>query len=444
MYQLANIGIIISYFAIGIVTRLIITPVDYYLIDHLDCSAADYSVYKTLHRLPWSLKVICGIISDSIPIAGYRRKPWLVIGWTFFIVFNLWLVKIGDPSINQTIILVFLLTCFLVLADVCTDTLCVERAQFEPEAVRGNFQNVGFIYRSFGRIIGAVLGAFLYDNGTRYSMDIGQIFLLDALVPVGMMTFCSWPLLELVGTHIVPTLTEQLNEVWRLLQLKAVWYPMIFIYTFGIMQIPNQAWKNYLVYGLGFNDAELGYVTIMSAVLGCVGYILYKLFLYQTSWRLIYIWTGVISSIFSLIQVLLVLGVNRKLGIPDVVFAVGDDAIVSLMEGLHSMPTVTMYVMLCGGDDLSGYGAEGTTFALLTTIGSLAGTVANDIGTVLTGIWDVSNDTLAAGDYSGILKLTLLCSLLQLSPLLLINILPDSRYIIIVTITITLTNYYYY
>jgi hypothetical protein len=138
------------------------------------------------------------------------------------------------------------------------------------------------------------------------------------------------------------------------------------------------------------------------------------------------------------------LGVNRKIGIPDVLFAVGDDAIVSLMEGLHSMPTVTMYVMLCGGDDLSGYGAEGTTFALLTTIGSLAGTVANDIGTVLTGIWDVSNDTLAAGDYSGILKLTLLCSLLQLSPLLLINILPDSRYIIIVTITITLTNYYYY
>lgn len=118
---------------------------------------------------------------------------------------------------------------------------------------------------------------------------------------------------------------------------------------------------------------------------------------------------------------------NRRLGIPDVFFVVGDDAIVSLMEGLHSMPSITMYVMICGGEDLSGYGAEGTTFALLTTIGSLAGTVANDIGTVLTGIWDVSNDTLEAGDYSGILKLTVLCSILQLTPLLLINMLPDNR-----------------
>ena len=242
----------------GIVTRLIITPVDYYLIDHLDCSAADYSVYKTLHKLPWSLKVVCGIISDSIPIAGYRRKPWLIIGWIGFVIFNLLLVKIGDPSITQTIVLVFLLTCFLVLADVCTDTLCVERAAFEPEAVRGNLQNVGFIYRSLGKIIGAVMGAFLYDNGTRYSMDIGQIFLLDAVVPIVSMTFCSWPLLELVGTHLVPTFSEQMKEVWRLLQLKAVWYPMIFIYTYGILQVPNQAWKNYLVYGLGFNDAQLG------------------------------------------------------------------------------------------------------------------------------------------------------------------------------------------
>ena len=51
-------------------------------------------------------------------------------------------------------------------------------------------------------------------------------------------------------------------------------------------------------------------------------------------------------------------------------------------------------------------GAEGTTFALLTTLASLAGTVASDFGSWLTIVWDVSNDTLASGDYSGILKLS--------------------------------------
>jgi hypothetical protein len=39
----------------------------------------------------------------------------------------------------------------------------------------------------------------------------------------------------------------------------------------------------------------------------------------------------------------------------------------------------------------------------------------------------VSNATLEAGDYSGILKLTILTSLLQIAPICLVFILPDSK-----------------
>jgi hypothetical protein len=39
----------------------------------------------------------------------------------------------------------------------------------------------------------------------------------------------------------------------------------------------------------------------------------------------------------------------------------------------------------------------------------------------------VSNDALAAGDYSGMLKLTLLTSFLQIVPLSLVFLLPDSK-----------------
>ena len=53
-------------------------------------------------------------------------------------------------------------------------------------------------------------------------------------------------------------------------------------------------------------------------------------------------------------------------------------------------------------------GSEGVTYALLTTISNLANSVANDIATCLSYIWDVSNETIASGDFSGVLKLTLL------------------------------------
>lgn len=421
MYSSANVGILVSYFSIGVISKLTQTPVQYYLISHLSASATQYSVYNTLHRLPWSLKFVFGMISDGIPVVGYRRKPWLIIGYSGFFLFNLYLYTLVTPSINQTILLVFSFTCFYVLADVCTDTMTVERSFYETDRKRGSIQSVGFIYRSFGKVLGSIMGTFLYDNGTQFSFDISQIFLVDALIPMICMGSVLWPLVELASLKEVPRPWEQLKEVWRVLQLRAVWRPMSFLYLFSVMQIPNSAWSNFLVWGLGFSDAQLGYLTITSSVVGCIGYISFKLFFFRTSWHRLYIGSSLVSFFFSILQVLLILRVNVALGIPDIVFAVGDDAIVALMESLHSMPSIIMFIMLCPE------GAEGTTFALLTAAASLAGTVASDFGSALTDVWDVSNDTLAGGDFSGVLKLAILTSILQLSPLAFVWILPDTR-----------------
>lgn len=42
-------------------------------------------------------------------------------------------------------------------------------------------------------------------------------------------------------------------------------------------------------------------------------------------------------------------------------------------------------------------------------------------------IWDVSNDALSSGDYSGLLNLAILTSCLQVLPLSLVWMLPDSK-----------------
>ena len=35
--------------------------------------------YTTLIGLPWSIKIIYGLISDNVPIAGTRRKSYIII-----------------------------------------------------------------------------------------------------------------------------------------------------------------------------------------------------------------------------------------------------------------------------------------------------------------------------------------------------------------------------
>jgi hypothetical protein len=169
--------------------------------------------------------------------------------------------------------MVFLATCFLTFADVVTDTLCVERSNFEESHVKGSLQATGFVYKSTGKILGAVLGTYLYDNGTRWSFEISDMFILESAVPAVLLSVSFWPLLEFASKRGLPRFDEQLSEVWRTLQLRAVWRPMIFIYMFDVMQVPNSAWTNFLVWGLNFNDRQLGYLTMTSALVSWLGYI---------------------------------------------------------------------------------------------------------------------------------------------------------------------------
>lgn len=136
---------------------------------------------------------------------------------------------------------------------------------------------------------------------------------------------------------------------------------------------------------------------------------------------MIFFWTSFVSFAVSMLQLLLIFGMNKEFGVPNIMMAVGHDAVIALMEGLHAMPKFIMFVMLCPE------GVEGTSFALLTTMTSVGTTVAYEIGSLITGIWDVSNETLAAGDYTGIIKLNVLTSCLQMMPLCLICLLPDNR-----------------
>lgn len=57
----------------------------------------------------------------------------------------------------------------------------------------------------------------------------------------------------------------------------------------------------------------------------------------------------------------------------------------------------------------------------------MAGSLAFDISTALTGIWDVSSETIAAGDYSGVWKLSLLCGLVGPIPLVLLGLIPKDK-----------------
>eukprot|EP01035_Chromulina_nebulosa_P019668 gene19668-25586_t len=131
----------------------------------------------------------------------------------------------------------------------------------------------------------------------------------------------------------------------------------------------------------GYTFRALGMV--IGAILGAIVY-------NQASWgpafyTLVELGSANYNNLHFQVQLL---EINRQYGIPDIVFALGDTTIAAFVAAIQYMPTCIMYVVLCPD------GSEGTTYALLTTISNLAGTVASDFGSWMTEIWNVSNSTL--------------------------------------------------
>lgn len=80
-----------------------------------------------------------------------------------------------------------------------------------------------------------------------------------------------------------------------------------------------------------------------------------------------------------------------------------------------------MYIVMCPA------GAEGASYAMLTTLSNLSSSVAYALAAACAEIWNVSNSNLEDGKYEGMWKLTLLCAVVQILPLAFISLLPANN-----------------
>lgn len=458
------------------------TPLTAYAVNKLNVGPAQLNIAGTMLALPWSFKVLYGLLSDCVPIMGKRRKPYFVIGWSAFVAMNLGLASLGEPSLNALIGMGFFSVCGYMLADVMCDAIIVERSKLEPEGRVGHMQSVGYVARYVGNVVGATLGTILYNEKEwHWGLSISSIYLLNGLAAVVLVLPFTYHLSDPNQVLEARSLKEQLGDIWKMVQRRTIYVPMSFIAVYNMLLIPNAAWSNFLILGLKFTPWMLGIMFIVATVFSwlgasvvradcrgfrgfsgksvfrragkgawqasfapCVflhecdrahglvltpspshpplshplGITFYRAFLMPYSWRWVYIISTSLTVFFSVLQLSLIFRLNARWGIPDLIFALGDDAAANFITALQFLPAVTMYIGLCPA------GAEGTSYAMLTTLSNVAGAIGSDLGTLMTGIWDVSNTALAAGEWTGLWKLSLLTSLLQPLGLCLLFLLP--------------------
>lgn len=128
------LAIAMVYFVQGIlgISRLAIT---FFMKDDLHLDPASVTFLTGLGSAPWLVKPLYGFLSDTVPIAGYRRRSYLLLcglvsacGWAY-------LATVAN-SPSGVVLALIAGNLGSACSDVVVDSIVVERARGQPQVGR--------------------------------------------------------------------------------------------------------------------------------------------------------------------------------------------------------------------------------------------------------------------------------------------------------------------
>ena len=420
LYSSNCIGLLANYAAVGVICGTFPRMIYPFLNNYLGMDGFQAVAAKSLVCLPWSCKAFIGIISDSFPIFGYRRRPYMVLGWFCCgaLLTAMACMPVGDPyflypedrhininNINpsrlnlkapgdgaQYIVLMMLVSLCYVVADVAADGMVVEFARREPSAVRGSTQTTVYMVRTLFSTISTILIGFCM-NGKEYggSFDFSLAF-NDIMIFLAATAFLT----------IVPTiffLKEKKVQresfglrcgiMWKIVQQRAVWQIMAYKFFGGIFR----CWRTSPGNIVKLNWA--GVEPITDAAFSIVGKVACALTLFATKqWGLDWDWRRTIiiatlSTVFidAIVSYITIFDIFRNqwfwLGVP------------ILEEFPMAIKFIFSSYMIV---EIADEGYEGATYGLLTTIGNLASPVSASFSNIVNGNFDAFKKDILRDD----------------------------------------------
>lgn len=433
----------------------------YYLKDVLLLDVAEAQTINNFLSIPWTIKPLYGMLSDTFPVFGYSRGPYIIfagilgtLAWGLLAAVDMpvWMVGFCLTSASMSI----------ASPDVMIDAIVAEKSRLSPKFTSdlqslcwGSFAAgglvactmVGWIEHTWSpQVVFAltsptaaliVMPAFWNWLGehrlpkSQWSPKWGQlkaqrslfwlaffISVCAALLSVGISQSKS-PWASGIGGVAVAALSS--IATYMVLSKYNYWMGRVALYMFLSTAIQISADEAFFFWytdnkeGPLFSPEFMGYIDFMGYISMLVGVALYnKLF---SNWKYPKIFTlaQILLALVNMLDLVIVLRWNLKIGIPDSLFVLGEEALSPLFRRLLTMPVLVLAAKICPP------GIEGTLFALLMSLSNFGGVVSKILGIGVVRALGVSKE-----NYSGMPLLVVIKSLTRLLPILLIRLLvPD-------------------
>jgi MFS family permease len=237
-------------------------PITVFLKDR-GLSAGQVADFFLLATLPWLIKPAYGLLSDFVPLLGWRRKSYFLLATALASGAGFALALLGDHPYWPMAILFTLMGLGLAFTDVLTDALMVENGR--PLGLTGAFQAVQWAAIYAASILVGVVGGYLAGaRRLHLAFALAGAFPLVSLVMALLFVReqrarSEWAALRATGRAI--------REAAR---RREVWIVAGFIFFFNFSPSFGPAFLYYQTDTLRFSQEFIG---ILSS-LGAVGYML--------------------------------------------------------------------------------------------------------------------------------------------------------------------------
>ena len=389
---------------------------NFYLKDDLGLGPADLAALTGLASAPWVVKPLYGLLSDSTPLFGYRRKSYVILSGLLGGAAFAAMATVASGSAEALLFANLVASGAVALSDVVVDSLVVERARGDADAAQ--LQSLAW----GSRYVGAI-GAALVSGAAVDALGARGCFGATALLPLGLAA-AALPLVEerrAGGGGGVAEARAVLANLRGALASPAIYRPAAFLFLWQATPNCGSAFFFFQTAavgagGLGFDPSFLGTAAAVGSAAGLAGVFLYNRFYKDAPLSSVIRTTSIASAALGLAPLALVTHANRAWGLDDRLFALGDDVVQSVLGEIGFLPLLVLAARVCPP------GVEGVLFAALMSVFNLGGIVSTEAGAALTSALHVTES-----DFANLGPLVVACSLSSLAPLAVLSWVRDAE-----------------
>ncbi|SBT35096.1 transmembrane protein [Plasmodium ovale wallikeri] len=383
-------------------------------------SLAIYYLFKDFFRLtpyqvslilmypyiPFILKPVIALVTDSVSIFGMRRKPYLFL-FSLFQSLNFLALAFLDLSVLQaTLILFFISLC----ASFCTtiaEALVVESSIGKTFSQGTNKVTEFIASKAVGSLSVAYFSGYFLEKMSRE-----YIFMTTSIFPLIISISCLFLKEKEYATN--KNIFTQLSDLIKFINKSVFLGPFLYIFMYMSGPDYDDAFFFFCTNKLGFRPSFMGTLRLTYGIASLIGIIIYRAFLKNYGLRNTLIFTTLISFPIYISPIVLTEKINKFFGVSNELFVLSGGFLIEAITEIQLLPLFILTANICQP------GLEASVFATILSVKNLGSLTKKGTSSLLTYLMKIDSY-----NFDNLSLYILICGLFLLLSLSLVPLLPS-------------------